>query len=246
METLAPGPHDPSAEQAALLATGAVTSIWLVPDGSNYTFLAQLEDDDLGEARAIYKPRQGEIPLWDFPDGTLHLRERAAYLLSELLGWRFIPRTICRDGPYGIGSMQAFVKHNPREHYFTLRDRYPSELQRFCLFDWLANNADRKAGHVLLGEDGRLWGIDHGLTFHAQRKLRTVIWDFAGDPVPEALLEDLRSLRARLNAPDAEVTTFAEHLDPRELAALRHRLEGILADPEFPDRSTGRMPWPWL
>ncbi len=246
MEHPTPGPQDSDAEQASLLATGIVTSVRLVPDGSNYTFLARLEDEELGEALAIYKPRQGEIPLWDFPDGTLHLRERAAYLLSQLLGWGFIPRTICRDGPYGVGSMQAYVEHSPREHYFTLRDRYPLELRRFCVFDWLANNADRKAGHVLLGDDGRLWGIDHGLTFHAQRKLRTVIWDFAGDPVPEELLEDLRGLRARLDAPDGEVTTLAEHLDPREMDALRHRLDGIVADPEYPDRSTGRMPWPWL
>jgi uncharacterized repeat protein (TIGR03843 family) len=241
-----PRSHDAATAEAALLATGTVTSVKLVPDGSNYTFLAQIEGDGDQRTMGIYKPRQGEIPLWDFPDGTLHLRERAAYLLAELLGWRFIPLTIGREGPYGLGSMQAYVDHDPRDHYFTLRDRHEDEMRRFCLFDWLANNADRKAGHVLLGADGRVWGIDHGLTFNAQPKLRTVIWDFAGETVAEPLLEDLRALRSRLGAEDADAAAFRALLHPQEVAALLGRLEGILADPRYPDLSTGRVPRPWL
>ena len=186
------------------------------------------------------------MPLWDFPSGTLHLREYASYLLAEALGWHFIPRTILRDGPHGEGSMQRYVEHNPRDHYFTLREGYTEQFPRICLFDLLANNADRKAGHTLLGVDERIWSIDHGLTFNSDPKLRTVIWDFAGEPIPEELQQDLCRLQEQLDRADDTVLPIVDILHPRELEALRHRLALILDHPEFPDPRNARLPWPWM
>ena len=218
----------------------------MTPLGSNYTFHVTLQDADGEQVKAIYKPRKGEVPLWDFPSGTLHLREYASYLLAEALGWHFIPRTILRDGPHGEGSMQRYVEHNPRDHYFTLREGYTEQFPRICLFDLLANNADRKAGHTLLGVDERIWSIDHGLTFNSDPKLRTVIWDFAGEPIPDDLQQDLCRLQEQLDRADDTVLPIVDLLHPRELAALRHRLALILDHPEFPDPRNARLPWPWM
>ena len=135
------------------------------------------------EAKAIYKPVRGERPLWDFPSG-LHRREVAAWELSEYLGWHLVPPTIMRDGPFGEGSLQLFVAADFEQHYFTLyegRADLHDALRRMCAFDLLANNTDRKSGHCLLGLDGRIWGIDHGLCFAEDFKLRTVIWEFGGE-----------------------------------------------------------------
>ena len=129
--------------------------------------------------------------MWDFPDGTLYRRERAAYLLATDLGWEFIPPTIIRDGPYGIGMVQLFIPNDVHANFFTLRDTYADDMRRMALFDAVSNNADRKGGHCLLGNDGRIWGIDHGLTFHESNKLRTVIWDYSEEQIPAALVADL-------------------------------------------------------
>jgi uncharacterized repeat protein (TIGR03843 family) len=217
-----------------------------VARGSNYTFLVKLRGDDGSESLAIYKPRQGEAPLWDFPRGTLYLREYVAHLVAEALGWHFVPPTAIRDGPYGVGSMQLVVPHDPRHHYLTLRNRFPEDFRRICLFDWLANNADRKAGHCLLGADGRIWGIDHGLTFHWEPKLRTVIWDFAGEPVPAALLGDVRRLLTRLEAADGFADQLRSLLSGQEVKALIERLRLILSRPVFPEPTGWAIPWPWL
>ncbi len=135
--------------------------------------------------RAVYKPLRGERPLWDFPDG-LYRREVAAYELSAALGWSLVPETVARDdGPYGAGSYQRFVDADFTEHYFTLLEQpdHHDLLRRIAVFDLVANNADRKSGHCLLGDDGNIWGIDHGLCFAVPPKLRTVMWDFAGEPI---------------------------------------------------------------
>ena len=154
----------PSWPNEAVFERGEAVSCDLTPLGSNYTFHVTLQDAEGEQVKAIYKPRKGEVPLWDFPSGTLHLREYASYLLAEALGWHFIPRTILRDGPHGEGSMQRYVEHNPRDHYFTLREGYTEQFPRICLFDLLANNADRKAGHTLLDHGRRrahgTWSID--------------------------------------------------------------------------------------
>src|SRR5262245_55893670 len=211
-----------------------------MPWSSNATFLASVT---AGETcvRAIYKPERGERPLWDFPPG-LHRREVAAWCLSEALGWGLVPPTVRRDGPFGTGSFQFFVAADFEQHYFTLHESRPDlheRLQAVCAFDLLANNADRKSGHVLLGLDGHIYGIDHGLCFNTASKLRTVIWDFAGEPVPADLLEPVAGLVDEM--PDE----MAEHLEADEVEALRRRAAALLARPVFPiDRSGHRYPWP--
>lgn len=214
--------------------------------GSNYTFLVKIELEGL-RLMAIYKPRMGERPLWDFPDGTLCNRETAAYLTSKALGWALAPPTFLRDGTRGIGSVQLFINHNPEEHYFTLdRDRFRPQLERMAIFDAIINNADRKGGHCLLDEDERLWGIDHGLTFNASEKLRTVIWDYSGMPIPAAILADLRVLCGRLgDADDAYTRAMAELLSPIEMRMLEFRVDHLLAEGVFPRPGPGpNRPWP--
>lgn len=215
----------------------------LIRQSSNSAMLVEV-GLGAGAAWAVYKPQEGERPLADFDHG-LHRRERAAYLLSEFLGWGLVPATVVReDGPFGIGSLQLFVEHDPLEHYFTLYDRAPEThdaLRRMAVFDCLANNADRKGGHVLRGVDGRVWGIDHGLCFAAGCRLRTVVWDFAGEAVPAALLHDVAPLA------DAVPDELAELLDAREAAALRQRVRRLLDEPVLPvDRTGRRIPWPLL
>ena len=169
---------------------------------SNYVFLGQLTGDDGKAGTAVYKPRRGESPLWDFPSGTLFRREAAAYRLSRLLEWDFIPPTVIRDGPQGVGSVQAFIRHDPNSHFFSQRDEPPlvPQLKRIAVFDFIANNADRKGGHCLLDDDGRIWGIDHGLCFHEEYKMRTVIWDWAEEAVPEEWLAAVEDVGLRVAA----------------------------------------------
>ena len=217
----------------AFLAQAEFTSCELTPMGSNYTFLAHMQ---LGErtGRAIYKPRDGEIPLWDFPSGTLYKRECAAYLLSEILGWDFIPETIIREGPYGIGSVQRYVEHDPRQNYYTLNEASADELRMVACFDMVANNTDRKAGHVLLDSGGKLWGIDQGLTFHSDTKIRTVIWDFGGEAIPKRLIRCLQEFCLQLAKPRGRVHEFLELLHPKEVEALHKRLGWVLTEREYP------------
>ncbi len=221
-----------------LLSRGEFLSWELTPHGSNYTFLAELELDGRS-GHAIYKPRKGEIPLWDFPSGTLFKRECAAYLLSRILGWDFIPLTVIRDGPHGIGSAQLFVDHDPKENYYTIsRDSLDEsdadQLRMMCCFDLVANNTDRKANHVLRGYDGKLWGIDQGLTFHADTKIRTVIWDFGDEPISDELLEPLRWLCGQMLAPTGEVAELLTLIDGEEARALMQRLQWVLQEATFP------------
>ena len=232
-------------ERLRLLTTGQVTAQQRHPMASNSTFVVRLEGEDGEESLAIYKPCRGETPLWDFPGGTLHQREYATYLVTQALGWDFVPPTVIRDGPYGTGSMQFYVEHDHQEHYFTLRERFVADFRRICLFDWLANNADRKAGHCLLDVDDHIWGIDHGLTFHAEPKLRTVIWDFVDQPLPAKLLEDVRGLQERLASEDGLSQTLAGLLAPREVEALGQRLDFVLQHPTFPAPPVNRRAWPW-
>jgi uncharacterized repeat protein (TIGR03843 family) len=143
--------------------------------------------------------------------------------------------------------MQLFIDHDPQCHYFTLRGQYPEDFRRICLFDLLANNADRKAGHTILGPDGRIWGIDHGLTFNADPKLRTVIWDFVGEPIPKELLPDVESLYKDLEAGRGVTPALRELLLPEELDAFKQRVKGVLSRPVYPPQPAYRAtPWPWL
>jgi len=205
--------------------------------GSNYTFLVNISLDGK-ESLAIYKPRDGEAPLWDFPSGTLYKREYAAYLLSEVLGWDIVPFTIIRDGPHGVGSVQQFVEHDPKQNYYTLEDGCADQLRVIACFDLIANSTDRKANHLLVDEDGKIWSIDHGLTFHSDMKVRTVIWDFCSEPIPAGLLNSLTKFRQGLDAPRDSFPSLLEELvtvlPPDEIDALKRRLDWILEERVFP------------
>lgn len=215
----------------------------LMPNASNYTFLARCTDADTS-VLAIYKPRRGEIPLWDFPDGTLHRREVAAYEVARALGWPAVPPTVLRRGPEGVGSAQLFVRFDPDHHYFTLGSTHADAFRRVALFDVVVNNADRKGGHCLLGEDGHVHVIDHGVCFSTEPKLRTVIWDFVGEPIDDALREDLVRLRGDL-AGGALRTTLADLLEPDEIDETRRRLDALLDLGSFPAPAPGERPYPW-
>lgn len=236
-----PGRADP-ATALDVLSRGEVTMKGRMPRSSNATFLVELALDD-ATALAVYKPERGERPLWDFPPG-LYRREIAAYLLSEALGWGLVPPTAPREGPLGEGSLQLFVPADFRQHYFTLLEaaEHRETLQRICLFDLVANNADRKSGHCLLVPDDRIYAIDNGLTFHAEPKLRTVIWDFGEEPIAPALLEDLRRVVS-----DDLPPALAALLDADEQRALRRRARGLLRTGRYPvDKSGLRYPWPLI
>jgi uncharacterized repeat protein (TIGR03843 family) len=244
MSERAPYPEDPF----PLLERGTIAGIELIPWGSNYTFAALLHGEDGSSCYGVYKPRRGEVPLRDFPGGTLYKREVAAYLFSRHIGWDMIPPTIVREeGPHGIGSLQLYVE--PRAgasaQYERLRESNRCDLQRLAVFDLVANNADRKGGHCLLDVRDHVWGIDHGLTFHHVPKLRTVIWDFVGEPIPAELMAPLAALRSdtpRMSALEHDLKTL---LSAQELDALVQRWDRLLANPCFPPLDPYRnVPWP--
>lgn len=234
----------PGADELQILLSAEITTCDLVPEGSNYTFLVTLKVSDT-EQRAIYKPQRGEAPLWDFPPGTLYRREYAAYLASEALGWHLVPPTVVRDGPYGVGAVQLFVDARPDANYFTFRDERRTDLMQFALFDALVNNADRKGGHCLMDQDGRIWSIDHGLTFHAEPKLRTVIWDYSGQTIPLRLRDDLAGLQRKLRQAEGIIKALLDLLSPEESTAFHRRLQRLLEAGVFPAPGPGRnVPWP--
>ncbi|MFW6069017.1 MAG: SCO1664 family protein [Chloroflexota bacterium] len=236
---------NPTTQTLELMRQGVIEVEGLISWGSNYTFLARVCHGDR-ELPVIYKPRKGERPLWDFAPGTLCLRERAAYLVSEALGWRVVPPTVLRDGPHGWGSVQLFVEHDPERHYFTFEGQYQTQLKRIVLFDLIVNNADRKGGHILVDDEEHLWSIDHGICFHSDYKLRSVVWDFAGQTIPAALLEDLHCLKETVEDPDSDLTgALSELLNERELEAIARRLRRLLKNTTFPSPGPGRhYPWP--
>ena len=229
-----------------LLREGEIDVLGRMPWSSNATFLACVSGDG-GEVLAVYKPCSGERALWDFPAGTLAEREVATFETSEALGWRIVPDTVLRDGPVGDGMVQRFVDHDPDEHYFTLLEGHAERLHRFAVFDVVVNNADRKGGHVILGLDGNLWGIDHGVTFHTQWKLRTVIWEFASDPLGAETEADLRRLLAALDG--SADGGLAQHLrgllSAGEFDAMRRRVEHLVAAGALPEADPGHHSFPW-
>jgi uncharacterized repeat protein (TIGR03843 family) len=229
-----------SVDTFRLLTRGTLVVKGQMPWSSNVTLLVEASLDG-AIALAVYKPGRGERPLWDFPPG-LYRREIAAYHLSEALGWGLVPPTVRRVGPYGDGSLQLFVPADFEQHYFTLLEDggHHARLKRICAFDLIANNADRKSGHCLLGEDGVIYAIDNGLCFHDQAKLRTVIWEFGGQPLPPDVLRDFRRLLTRqLPAP------LADLLAPAEREALLRRARALVEHGSFPaDRTGHRYPWP--
>ena len=227
------------------MSNGELELQGLMPWSSNYTFLASITTSDPAlTVPVIYKPQKGERPLWDFPQGTLYKREVAAYIISTALDWNLVPPTVARSGPHGVGSAQLFVDADYDEHYFTLKDRFAEQFRRIALFDIIINNADRKGGHVLL-EAEHIWAIDHGIAFHDQYKLRTVIWDWVGTPLEAEEQKALEGLAQQLQPNTAVRTTLEQLLYPREIKALSTRLEALLECKAFPEPHSSRsMPWP--
>ena len=253
-----------TADWLQLLQLGSLAVKGVLPWSSNYSFLVDvcpntavrealphLADHQLNEVRAVYKPRRGERPLWDFAQGTLCQRERAAFLISQASGWNLIPPTVLRDGEHGPGSVQLFVEHDPEAHYFTFEGHsdFREALQKTVLLDIIINNADRKAGHVLIEEQDdsdRIWLIDHGICFHTEYKLRTVIWEFAGEPIPPTLLTDLEKLSDKIATNEAGLRTeLLQLLTQAEIEALQKRTSRTLNRGVFISPGPGRhYPWP--
>jgi uncharacterized repeat protein (TIGR03843 family) len=239
-----------------ILTDGEMESLGLMPWGSNYTFLVQLREakpkrkgnDETFELLGVYKPRRGESPLWDFPSGTLCLREYAAYLVSECLGWQLVPPTVLRDGDHGFGSVQLFIDNDPNQHFFTFREdpEAREQLQRICAFDLITNNADRKSGHCIRDKQRHVWAIDHGICFNCDYKLRTVIWDFASEPICAEMQNDLRSLRDNLASSQRLGKAMRKLLDDDEIDAFEKRIDGLLKIRVFPspNRYERSVPWP--
>lgn len=268
------------ADVAELLTTGELSVIGRIRSASNATFLC--ESTAAGRSvHCVYKPVAGEAPLWDFPDGTLAGRERAAYLVSDALGWEIVPHTVIRDGPAGAGMVQLWVDQpgdgltdvpEPADDSLDLVDLVPAgplptgylailqaydqagdavtlvhadddRLRRMAVFDVLINNADRKGGHILAGVDGRVRGVDHGVTLHTEDKLRTVLWGWAGKPVDDDLLTAVAELGVRMR--DGLGEQLREHITTREVAALNARIVALLDDPVMPSPDRHRpIPWP--
>jgi uncharacterized repeat protein (TIGR03843 family) len=211
--------------------------------GSNYTFLVDVHYENKIYP-AVYKPSRGEQPLWDFPENTLALREVTAYLVSEALGFHFVPfTTLSTNGPHGPGSLQQYIEYDPEYHYFNFSEEDKAKLKPVVLFDLLVNNADRKGSHVFFekGTD-KLWAIDHGICFHEADKLRTVIWDFAGQPIPGELCATLDVLLSRNSS---LLTDLQPYLNPIEISALTARAKRLLAAKVFPRLPRDRRVYPY-
>ena len=255
-------PDDPSTDR---LRSAELEVVGRFATASNATLLVRLRDEDGSwpelpldpdgdlllaavpeGAFAIYKPELGEAPLWDFPDGTLHLRELAAYRIDRMLGWGLVPPTVVReDAPHGVGAVQAFVAHDPDDHYFALLESAGpgvlDQLRRMVVFDLVIDNADRKAGHVLRDRVGRIRLVDHGVSFHVEDKLRTVAWHFVGEPVPGALRRDVARLVTDLG-PDA--APLGDLLSEPERRRLVERCRDVADLAVFPP-PRGPRPYPW-
>jgi uncharacterized repeat protein (TIGR03843 family) len=228
-----------------VLACGDVEVLGLLPYSSNYVFLARVCHDGQ-DVESVYKPRRGERPLWDFPHGTLAARELASYLVSEAGGWDLVPPTVLRtDAPMGDGSLQQFIEHDPELHYFVLLEERRDEFEQFAAYDIVINNADRKAGHVIEDADGKLWAVDHGLSFNIDDKLRTVIWEFAGEPIGEGVAARLAATENRLSDDESLGRELRALLLPGEVVAVSERIARLLDKGVYPaPDSNYRLPWP--
>jgi uncharacterized repeat protein (TIGR03843 family) len=223
------------------LATADMEVLGLLPYASNATLLARLSKGDV-ESLAVYKPRRGERPLWDFPSGTLCLREYAAWLLSEDLGWDLVPPTVLREGPAGFGAVQLFIEEDGDTDVRSLPQTHADELRRMALFDVISNNTDRKAGHLIVDTKGKLWGVDHGICFSDEPKLRTVVWVYESEDIPAELMADVE----RFARDGAGASYLSELLNAEELDAMCERTSEILRTKRYPapDPYRRHIPWP--
>lgn len=229
------------------LKNGSMEPEGLLPYSSNHSFLVTVTAEDLA-LPAVYKPRRGENPLWDFARGTLCQREVAAYEVSSALGWRLVPPTVLRDGTHGVGSVQFFIDHDQNDHYFTVQydARFAETFRQLALFDFITNNADRKSGHCLAGADEQLWAIDHGICFHAEYKLRTVIWEFSQQPIDAELLADLQTLQTSLADEESDISIqLTDLLSVDEYDAFSARLDTLIESTCYPSPSPFQRNYPW-
>lgn len=237
-----------------------VQVIGQLSNASNATLLVEVS-----QTRFVYKPMQGERELWDFPTGTLYLRERAAYLVSQLLAWDVVPETIIGHGPYGIGSFQAWKDAEVTQVDIFSPDQIPTDwikvfsgfdengnqvalahsaneqLAKIALFDVLINNADRKAGHLLTDVQNKIWAVDHGVTFSVEPKLRTVLWGWIDQEIKAEFLADLKTA-----LPLFEKSELTELLSPSEFDQFISRAENLLSDKRYPTPNPQwpAVPWP--
>ena len=235
----------PAERDAALrlLVEGQMTLHGRIVAASNASFLGTVTLGD-ETATCVYKPVRGERPLDDFPDGTLWKRERAAYLVSDATGWDIVPPTVTRDdGPFGEGMAQLWIDVDQGADVWTIVNLPDARLRRIALFDAAVNNADRKGGHLLPAPDGQLYGVDHGICFAAEPKLRTILWDWRGQPIAPEELAVLRSLRAKLDGPLCQALQAL--IAPAEMRAFETRVDRLLRTKVFPQPDPDRMAVPW-
>jgi uncharacterized repeat protein (TIGR03843 family) len=228
------------------LKEGEVTMEGQFVYSSNYTFLVQIQYESR-QIPVVYKPMRGERPLWDFPSRSLAKREAAAFIVSDALGWDLVPPTIYRSKlPLGAGSLQAYIEHDPNYVYFNFDEQDLQRLRPAALFDLLINNADRKGGHILRDAHNHLWLIDHGICFHKEDKLRTIIWDFAGEIIPSELLADLGRFADELEREGDLFLRLKPLLRLDELRAMTRRAYLLLRKTYFPypDKNQRQVPWP--
>jgi hypothetical protein len=230
-------------EALDLLRAGEMSIEGRLVDASNTTLYCELTGDGVTTA-CVYKPVRGERPLWDFPDGTLAEREVAAYVVSSALGWNVVPPTVLRDGPLGEGMVQLWMDGDDTVDLARLIREDLPPLRRMVLFDAIVNNADRKGGHLIPMPGGHVYGVDHGVSFHQQDKLRTVLWSWAGDPLPDEAVDTLSEFRALLEGELDDALSAL--LTRREVVAVRRRVDRMLRDRRYPEPSGDwpAIPWP--
>ena len=216
---------------------GDLEIIGRLVDASNASLLCQLADG----VQVIYKPISGERPLWDFPDGNLASREVAAYYVSEIGKFNLVPKTVLRDGPFGTGAVQRWIEVDETLDVVALAQKNTPEVRTMALFDAVINNADRKFGHILITQDGSIYGCDHGVTFHEDNKLRTVIWQFADSLLLPSEIEQLKSLLENL-----DIKYLESLLTAAEITALLSRINELVSEARFPLPSDEwpAIPWP--
>jgi uncharacterized repeat protein (TIGR03843 family) len=231
------------AEARALLLDGEIDLEGRMLDASNVTLVGYIRTGEL-EAECVYKPVAGERPLWDFPDGTLAGREVSAALISEATGWRVVPPTVLRDGPFGPGMVQLWVDGDPDVDLAAFVRSDDPGLRRMAIFDAVVNNADRKGGHIIPTPDGHVYGVDHGICFSVDPKLRTLLWRWAGQPLPAEALEVLEKLTGDLMGDLGD--QLHEHLTRREVRRTQQRVAELLRSGRYPQPSGDwpALPWP--
>ena len=234
--------HSSEGDFASLILNGELRVTGRLVDASNATLFGALDTNE-GEIAVVYKPVAGERPLWDFETGTLAARERAAFLISEFLGVHLVPATVLRDGPFGFGAVQRWIDVDEEVDLIEFGQSDSQRLRQMALFDAIVNNTDRKFGHILVATDGAVFGCDHGVTFHSEDKLRTVLWQFAGDGLDGAEL----ALLDRLSNESEQVQALlGSLLSESEIGALFERVERLRSQSAFPlpNPEWPAVPWP--